>query len=247
MDNRYPDWLRRTVPSMATYATKLSELRRIEREYGDLDQLYDEDELAEVLDDLQYSAADAQAGRENPSRLHIDGDIRNNLASYKSALSRYIRFRREIEDDAGRAALTPLAGPEDVAESRETFSLEKDMQAALRRSITQLEAGLEIIDGGAERKVPSGFIDILARDAAGRAVVIELKAVKATRDAIGQMLAYMGDISDLPAGASAPVRGILVAPEFDHRALSASRVVPHLTLMEYSFSFTFHPAGTSAG
>lgn len=161
MDNRYPDWLRRTVPSMATYATKLSELRRIEREYGDLDQLYDEDELAEVLDDLQYSAADAQAGRENPSRLHIDGDIRNNLASYKSALSRYIRFRREIEDDAGRAALTPLAGPEDVAESRETFRWKRICRRRCADPSPSWKRGLRLSMAGPNARCRRGSLTFL--------------------------------------------------------------------------------------
>jgi RecB family endonuclease NucS len=46
---------------------------------------------------------------------------------------------------------------------------------ALRANIDQLEPGLTVIDGGNERKVASGFIDITARDRSGATVVIELK------------------------------------------------------------------------
>ena len=50
----------------------------------------------------------------------------------------------------------------DVNEQGQLIGLERDMQAALRRAIEQLELGLEIVDDGAERSVSSGFIDITA-------------------------------------------------------------------------------------
>ena len=48
-----------------------------------------------------------------------------------------------------------------------TFGLEKDMQDIIRENIAQLDPTLEIIDNGLERKVKSGFIDILAKDKEG--------------------------------------------------------------------------------
>lgn len=52
----------------------------------------------------------------------------------------------------------------ELAEALETtFGLERDLQRALRNNIEQLERGLKIIDGGKERKVESGFIDITVR------------------------------------------------------------------------------------
>jgi hypothetical protein len=75
-----------------------------------------------------------------------------------------------------------------------TFGLERDLESALRRNIGDLEGGLSIIDDGKQRRVGSGFIDITARDRNGATVVIELKAGTADRDAIGQILAYMGDV-----------------------------------------------------
>lgn len=129
------------------------------------------------------------------------------------------------------------ADPEaEVASAVDTaFGLERDLQMALRRSIEQLETGLTIIDGDREQTVASGRIDITARDREGVVVVIELKVGAADRDAIGQLLAYMGDLMD--DGAS--VRGILVAREFAPRAVSAARAVPNLRLVRYGFQFTF--------
>ena len=103
-----------------------------------------------------------------------------------------------------------------------TFGLERDLQRALRDRIEQLEPGLKIINDGKEQVVPSGRIDITARDRDGVTVVIELKAGPADRDAIGQMLAYMGDLMQ----SAKSVRGVLVAGEFSPRAVAAARAAP---------------------
>jgi RecB family endonuclease NucS len=128
----------------------------------------------------------------------------------------------------------------EVANAVDTaFGLERDLQMALRRSIEQLEPGLTIIDADKERTVASGRIDITARDRQGTAVLIELKAGIAERDAIGQILGYMGDIME----DEAQVRGILVAREFAPRVLSAARASPNIRLVQYGFHFTFETVG----
>jgi RecB family endonuclease NucS len=67
----------------------------------------------------------------------------------------------------------------------------------LRANIEQLESGLSINDGGKEKiGLSRGRTDILAIDANKRTVVIELKAVTADRDAIAQILQYMGDLQE---------------------------------------------------
>jgi len=58
MDARYSDWLRRVVPTEGTWRTKLSELRRVEAAYGDLDAAFDEDEMESILAELAYSSID---------------------------------------------------------------------------------------------------------------------------------------------------------------------------------------------
>ena len=224
------------MPSGSTQRTKLSELRRVEAEYGDVDEHYDRDELQSVIDTLTYSSEDERNNAPNPSKFQIDGNIRNNLASYKSAVQKYVRFRQDVELEAARPAIDSQFLDDIAQDTERTFSLERDLQSALRKSIGQLEAGLVIADGGTEKSVPSGRIDIFATDANGCPVVIELKAVPAKRDAIAQVLAYMGDIQEHSPKA---VRGFLVAPSFDSKAMSAARVVPTLTLMTYSFNFSF--------
>ena len=99
---------------------------------------------------------------------------------------------------------------------------------------------MEIVDGGVERSVNSGFIDILARDSAGALVVVELKAGQAKREALGQITGYMGDL--LAEEPETEIRGILVAADFDKSCISVVRVIPALSLKRYRFSFMFEGA-----
>lgn len=128
---------------------------------------------------------------------------------------------------------------EEIEEAAEiTFGLERDLQSALRANISQLESGLEITDGGKERKTDAGWLDITAKDLKGNVVVIELKAGPASPDVIAQVLAYMGAVAETD---KKPVRGILVAGDFHKRVVWAARAVPNLELKKYSFQFTFAP------
>jgi RecB family endonuclease NucS len=124
-----------------------------------------------------------------------------------------------------------------------SFGLERDLQAALRKNIDQLEPGLSITDGGKEKQVASGRVDIIAKDKQGSAVVIELKAGTADRETVGQIIGYMGDLQ--PSNKS--VRGIIVAGDFTQAAVSALGTMPNLQLKKYGFKFTFTAVhGTSA-
>ncbi len=132
---------------------------------------------------------------------------------------------------------------EETADAIETtFGLERDLQQALRRNIEQLESGLKIVDANKEQMVDSGRIDITAEDSSGTTVIIELKAGVADREAVAQILAYMGDL--ISAGKA--VRGILVAGDFPLRTIAAARAVPNLELKKYGFQFSFEPVELSS-
>lgn len=243
MRPEYRQWLISQKYAANTVAAQVHRAGRVEEFHGDLDQHYDNDRMQSLIETLRYSTEDARRNRPNPTSIPIEGDIRNNLASYKNAIERYRRFRDSGHDlPEGPPAARGTASDEVVDEPGNRISLERDMQAALRIAIDQLEPGLTIIDDGAERSVESGFIDITARDTAGAVVVIELKAGVAGQRAVAQILSYMGDVAIEEAGT--PIRGILVASEFDAKAKSAARVVPNLALRRYSVRFTFADAQT---
>ncbi len=122
------------------------------------------------------------------------------------------------------------------------FGLERDLQNALRANIAQLDPQLTIIDEGKEQTIPIGRIDITAQDKAGATVVIELKTGTADRDAIGQILAYIGELM----ANTASVRGILIARDFSPRAVAAARAVPNVALVRYGFRFSFETVSSPA-
>lgn len=82
----------------------------------------------------------------------------------------------------------------------------------------------------------AGRIDITAIDSRGNIVVIELKAGMARPEAIAQILAYMGSVSETDRK---PVRGILVAGDFHKKVILAAKNVTSLELKKYSFVFNF--------
>ena len=232
-------WLGLRYPKPAVAGSYFSSAKRIEDAYGDFDALYEQDRLDAVVAELQYSSQDARLGKPDPSRLQIKGPLYNQLSNFRTGARTYRTFR----DDGGESeALTDAAieiAGEAIKEKRDgkQFELERHLQESLRNEIAQLEPGLLIIDGGTERGVESGFIDILAHDTNGAFVVIELKAGLAKREAVGQITGYMGDlIAEEP---ETQVRGILVAADFDKSCRSGVRAIPSLKLKRYRFSFTF--------
>jgi hypothetical protein len=115
------------------------------------------------------------------------------------------------------------------------FGLERDLQRALRRSITEMDPSLRIIDGGKERQVEAGFIDILAEDDVG-SVVIELKAGKSPDQAITQVLSYVGSLNK--EDRTRNVRAVLVASDFGDRVKLAAAAAG-VRLFQYSVRFDF--------
>jgi len=235
-------WLQQQNLDSASVTQQLNRAGRVEKHYGNLDRHYTRDRLQSVIDDLQYTPEDEKKRRPNPSKINFDGNIRNNLSLFRYAMEQYRRFkdseaefapRSEFDDDEAQAGTGGGVGEE----ARQRPGLERDMQAALRADISQLEPGLQIIDGGAERMVESGSIPITARDAAGAIVVIDLKAGSVGRRGVAQVLSYMGDIAaDEP---DAQIRGILVAAEFENRGRAAARMAPSLSLRAYAIKFEF--------
>jgi hypothetical protein len=136
--------------------------------------------------------------------------------------SRHYRITQEglaklgVYDSRSSTASLELGDTEQAEDLGNDFEKETELHKALRANIEQLEAGLKIIDGGKERAVPSGKIDITAEDKNGKTVVIELKSGVADRDAVGQIASYLGDVANGVPG----IRGILIAHEFSPRALA---------------------------
>ena len=237
----FREWLEaRFAPN--TVSTQLSTCRRVEAAYGDLDSIFDEDQFEGLLTELTYSKSDEARNVADPSKMQLERSLYDTLSSCRSALRTYRNFREDpVSVPVSADNALEVAG-ELLRERREgkQFEVERHLQEELRKEISQLEPGLVIVDGASERGVESGFIDILAKDQSGALVVIELKSGTAKREAIGQIIGYMGDL--MAEEPDSIVRGILVAADFDKSCQSGVRAVPSLTLKRYRFAFTFAEA-----
>ncbi len=211
--------------------------KRVEDEDGfNLDTEFKKDEMASLLERYTYSLEDKRNERGNPTNLDIElPALYKSLGNHKVVLNHYRRFCLSVGDDVIYEARENNNDSDTNANA--TFGLEKDLQAALRKHIDQLEVGLRVIDGGSERSVDSGRIDILAKDSNGAFVIIELKAGTATDSVVAQILGYMGDIAEEE---NAEVRGIIVAADFNKRVQSASRATSNLELKTYRYNFEFN-------
>jgi len=237
----YLQWLKNQQYSENTQNAQLFRVKKVEESYGNLDEHFKNGTFQDIIDNLQYSTRDERANKPNVSKLRFDGNIKHNLQNYKDAVIRYIKFLKEsnltnagpyeVLDDSEEDAAKTYA-----QEKLQRLSLERDMQAVLRKNIASLNPSLRIIDDGSERSVKTGFIDITCEDDEG-IVVVELKAGIADSRSIGQILGYIGDLLSEEEGKK--IKGILVAHDFDKRCKAAARAVPALTLKKYSIEFIF--------
>jgi RecB family endonuclease NucS len=163
-------------------------------------------------------------------------------ARAKKAWETIRKKKAQKQAEAGAVIARASKAVSEIFETKEAHeaqvSLERDLQAALRANIGQLETGLSINDGGKERTGSSGGrTDILAIDANGQDVIIELKVGTADRDVIGQTLQYMGDLQQATGKLA---RGLVIAHDFTARAIAASKPVSSIIeLRKCGFNFTF--------
>jgi hypothetical protein len=126
MRGEYKDWLHRQGYGDGTIVAQLHRVGRVEEHYGDLDAHFERDGLASVLEALTYSTEDERRGRPNPTKIPFVGNIRNNLASYKSAVLWYRRFRESkglADHSVSGAAVKRDAASPAIGESQpETWS-----------------------------------------------------------------------------------------------------------------------------
>lgn len=88
----YQDWLKAQEYSENTITAQLHRVGKVEHVYGSLDEIYAKGGYDDLIGELTYSVQDERLGKANPSRIPFEGNIRNNLQSYKNAVVRYRKF-----------------------------------------------------------------------------------------------------------------------------------------------------------
>lgn len=85
-------WMEAEGYSKATVTTQMTDVRRLDKAYGDLDNLPEGQTLASIREGLRYSNADLRTGRASPAKFGIEGDLYAGLSHFRSSLNLYQRF-----------------------------------------------------------------------------------------------------------------------------------------------------------
>jgi 5-methylcytosine-specific restriction protein B len=85
-------WLAAQDYEDATVVMQVNRVRRIEENYGDLDALVTNGGLEKLQQQLAYSKTDERAQKPNPAKFPVDGNIYNNMATYRKTLDYYRQF-----------------------------------------------------------------------------------------------------------------------------------------------------------
>lgn len=200
-------WMEAEGYSKATINTQMTDVRRLDKAYGDLDALPDGQTIADLRDLLAYSKSDQRDGRPSPAKFEIDGDLYSNLAHFRAALNFYRRFldAQKGMQSGATYGLTPqnildAIGRCDAAGSVEAFIANLDglgtpakfwllhrgkrypSKAIIRDALAHV--GNDALPGGAQAKT--------ALDTLGF-VVIDWQAFKPLRD---KFMSRMSDFRD---------------------------------------------------
>jgi len=152
----------------------------------------------------------------------------------------YTRLREEYEDFLSGTDVLLKTVESDEAESEKGFALESHLRDFLVKDLTSIELGLTLYMNADKTGVEyliddnNGRIDILAVDANGRLVVIELKVDRGRNKTVGQLLYYMGWVNkNLKSGC----RGMIIAKEISDDLLLAIDTVQDVEVFSYSLAF----------
>jgi restriction system protein len=155
----------------------------------------------------------------------LSGDLSAILSTYRNILD------SEVKDEASVV-------------SSGLFYMEKQLEEFIVENWEESEFGktLDLIyeDGvlvSQQYKTDIGIIDVLAKDkATGAYVVIELKRNQSSDDTVGQVLRYMGWVSEKFKGSK--VRGIIVAGKYDERLYFAQKMIETVDVFLYEVQFS---------
>jgi hypothetical protein len=174
----------------------------------------------------------------------------------KVAPGRFRLWQKEIDSEPVYGGQAKSFNSADIAETVEApeadeayensgeFAFERDLRNYLSKNLPSIEPGLTVFKDedftGIEFPVGGRFIDILAVDATGDYVVIELKVSRGHERVIGQILRYMGWVKkNMAMGKN--VRGIIVANEVSEDLQLAASLIPNLRLFEYTIAMKVTP------
>ena len=166
------------------------------------------------------------------------------VAPYDTALhGTWEIYQREDGTLSVRLQEPPVEGAEPCG----TFRFERHLRDYLAHNLNKnsdFGAGLRVHKEedreGVEYQTDVGPIDILAKAPNGDFHIFELKLSRGDDAALGQILRYMGWVSQHLSGGK-KVFGVIVAAEISEKLKYAVTQIPNVRLMEYEVRFSVRP------
>ena len=152
--------------------------------------------------------------------------------------------------DSQDPADTADVNDDDSSVEPSKFAYESDLRDFLARHLTIIEPGLQLYEDegitGVEFPVGGRFADLLAVDARGCLIVIELKVSRGYDRVVGQLLRYMAWIRAHQAEAGQCVRGMIIAREISEDLRLACSSISDVELLEYELAVTLRRVAIGA-
>ncbi|WP_298929663.1 endonuclease NucS domain-containing protein [uncultured Ramlibacter sp.] len=195
-----------------------------------------------------------QASTNDKSRLHHPSTNTTDDLLFKVGSGQYRLYEpgkdpapihEFVEGDVAReeeiAADVEEADDGEAPPGSSEFLLERDLQRYLAENLECIEMGLKLYDvdevRGLEFDAGGGRrIDILATDAAGSLVVLELKVSKGYDRVVGQLLRYVNWVRQNLAEPGQRVRGMIVCRTMTEDLRLACADIKNIELFEYTLS-----------
>jgi len=154
-------------------------------------------------------------------------------------------YRDELEKLIGDTPVAPIVATDPTIEDPATFALEKHLEDFLVQNWAGTDLGKDYDiftdDGevvGQQFPTDTGSIDILAiKKDKKELLVVELKRGRASDVVVGQILRYMGYVTEELAEEGQVVKGAIIALEDDPRLKWALVAVPSVVFYKYQISF----------
>ena len=189
-----------------------------------------------------------------PSRIHYHGKPGDDDLFYQIDGGQFRLYDADTDPTPINVAYLDAEEPGDLELDEPTpseFAYEADLKNFLAENLHLIEEGLDLYEeegiGGLEFPVGGRRIDILAVSKENDLVVIELKVSRGYDRVVGQLLRYVGWVSENLAEEDQAVRGAIVARSISDDLLLACRSLPQVQLLEYELLVQLHQVGKGLG
>jgi restriction system protein len=132
----------------------------------------------------------------------------------------------------GYTRVIPPNQPSESSQQSRISISEQNLEDFVVQDLTKIESGLCLV--GRQLNTAAGRLDLLCQDALGNYVVVELKKTKGTDQVIGQILRYMGWVTE--AYPQKNVRGIVIVGKKDDALRYAIKALANVEAKEFTLN-----------